>query len=1079
MPTGTGEAGRRPLTDLVGRLRAAGVDLDAEGIADALWLAQWVDPGDGATGAGVTATAGGLPEASDQANPRPPRSGTTATVPEAGAGRTPPADQKGAQPPRRTVDLLPVRTGSPADGRGPLSEIAVPTASAFPALLPLQRALRPMQQYRPPVAPARSELDEDATAERTAGSGLVWPVLRGVRRHEADLQLLMDGSASMAVWEQMLQELREVGERVGAFRTVTVRYLRPHGGGVGAAAGPGPDEPLSPAEQLYDPTGRRLSLVVSDCAGPLWQDGHMHRLLRRWAEHVPVAVLQPLPQRLWSRTFLPAATGVLRRRPGTYRALEFHPQRRGRATPALPGALPVPVLSAVPAALGAWARLVSGAAGVSLRGAAAWVAADTGPELPVVPDVRDRDPGELLHAFDTSASPLARQLAVHLSAAPLALPVMQLVQRAMLPQTGPTELAEVLLSGLVVSAGPTAGTGVGGGEAADSPWYDFVPGVRDLLLRRLSAGEAALVLKHCSLYIEKAFGRSARNFPAVAVAYLSGAGREPETGPDAVPEPFARVSERVLRRFEPSLDLAGAASWPDPAPSGSAGPAALGIDRLERYERAGSVRDLLEAVRLLRAAAGPPATDPPVPGTVGSRFADALRHAWREWGDSGVLDEAERAARAGLAADAGPYARLALARVLAERADAGIAAGRPDTALPGLREAADHCRAALDRDADAGPPLLLSCALQLAELLRTWQALEPAGPARHALLQEAEEACNAQLSRWRPAALPSALLLGRGRVLLDRARGTGEPSFAVRAVSDLRAAVGLMRADQVPAGELRRPLLDLAEALTLEPGHRGVDEAYDLLTEAAAIARELGDGPAEAECLRRVAETGRARWEHTGDTAHLVAADTTLTRAQRLVPHDAPVHVELLVTRGEVALQRAELDPQDIRVVTEAVHVLREAVAETAPHAPRAAARRLLFGHALRLRHERQGGLADLHEAAWILELATRAEDDETAARAWLELGDVQVLLAGRTGAVASLTRAAEAYAGAVRRTPGPLLEARAHHRRATVLERTAGAAVAIPIYLRSADAWRAAGAADSDEAQLTDDRIRSLRPRH
>ncbi|MFD3451670.1 SAV_2336 N-terminal domain-related protein [Streptomyces sp. NPDC058691] len=1074
MPTGIGEAGRRPLTDLVGRLRAAGVDLDAEGIADALWLAQWVDPGDGTAGAEAAPAGGATADAPDQANLRPD-SDTTGTGPEigTGTGRTPPADPERAHQGRRTVDLLPVRSGGPAGGRGPLSEIAVPTASAFPALLPLQRALRPMQQYRPPVAPARTELDEDATAERTAGSGLVWPVLRGVRRHEADLQLLMDGSASMAVWEQMLQELREVGERVGAFRNVTVRYLRPYATGVGAATAPGPDEPLSPAEQLYDPTGRRLSLVVSDCAGPLWQDGRMHRLLRRWAEHAPVAVLQPLPQRLWPRTFLPAVPGVLRRRPGPYRALEFRPQRRRSAAQAPPGALPVPVLSAVPAALGSWARLVSGTAGVTLRGAAAWVAADAGPDLPVVPDLRDRDPGELLHAFETSASPQARQLAVHLSAAPLALPVMQLVQRAMLPQTGPTELAEVLLSGLVVPVGPQEPAGPAG-DAGESPWYDFLPGVRDLLLRRLTAGEAALVLKHCSLYIEKAFGRSARNFPAVAVAYLSGAGREPETGPDAVPEPFARVSERVLRRFEPSLDFSVTPTWQDPPQNGPAGPAALGIARLERYERGGSVRDLLEAVRLLRAAAGPSAS-----GTIGSRLADALRHAWREWGDSDVLGEAEQAARAGLTAGGGPYARLALARVLAERADAGIAAGRADAALPGLREAAGHCRAALAGEAGAGPSLLLSCALQLAECLRTQYALEPPGPARHALLQEAEDVCNAQLRRWRSAELPSALLLGRGRVLLDRARTTGEQSFAVRAAADLRAAVGLMRADQVPAAELRRPLLDLAEALTLEPGGRGVDEAHDLLTEAAAIARELGDGPAEAECLRRVAETCRARWERTGDAAHLRAADTALTRAQRLVPHDAPVHVELLVARGEVALKRAELDPRNTRVVTEAVHVLREAVAETASHAPRAAARRLLFGQALRLRHERQGGLADLHEAAWVLELATRAEDAETAARAWLELGDVQDLLARRTGAVAPLTRAAEAYAEAARRTAGPLLAARAHHRRAVVLERTAGAAVALSVYLKAADAWEAAGAADSDEAHRTADRIRALRPRH
>ncbi|WP_248001318.1 hypothetical protein [Streptomyces sp. RPA4-5] len=165
------------------------------------------------------------------------------------------------------------------------------------------------------------------------------------------------------------------------------------------------------------------------------------------------------------------------------------------------------------------------------------------------------------------------------------------------------------------------------------PWYDFVPGVRDELLARLSAGEAALVLKHCSLYVERTFGRSARNFPAVAVAMLSGSGREPETGQRAVPEPFARVSERVLRRFEPALRP------PARRPYATDGPAAEGAALLERYEQDRAGRDLIEAVRLLRAAT----ERLPVAGT---DLARALLHAWATWRQPDALEEAERAARA-------------------------------------------------------------------------------------------------------------------------------------------------------------------------------------------------------------------------------------------------------------------------------------------------------------------------------------------------------------------------------------------------------------------------------------------------
>ena len=61
---------------------------------------------------------------------------------------------------------------------------------------------------------------------------MIIPVLRGVHRRAAGLRLPlpMDGSSSMAVWEQIpVHDLRQVCERVGAFRDVTVHYLHPHG----------------------------------------------------------------------------------------------------------------------------------------------------------------------------------------------------------------------------------------------------------------------------------------------------------------------------------------------------------------------------------------------------------------------------------------------------------------------------------------------------------------------------------------------------------------------------------------------------------------------------------------------------------------------------------------------------------------------------------------------------------------------------------------------------------------------------------------------------------------------------------
>ncbi|KJY37233.1 SAV_2336 N-terminal domain-related protein, partial [Streptomyces katrae] len=249
--------------------------------------------------------------------------------------------------------------------------VRVPGAAALPRILDIQRALRALQRHRPPGPPTRTVLDEPATAEASARAlGLVLPVFRPECRREATVRLVMDASPSMAVWQDMFDELRAVCERLGAFRDVQVHYLHRLPDGTAAVGrGPAPAAGVRSGDQLRDPTGRALTMVVSDCAGPVWREGEAQRLLHRWAECAPCVVVQPLPQRLWNRSWLPTERGVLERGPagggatpggtGGGRGLRFRPDRPAR--PGRPtGGLTVPVLPPSATALGAWARLVAG-----------------------------------------------------------------------------------------------------------------------------------------------------------------------------------------------------------------------------------------------------------------------------------------------------------------------------------------------------------------------------------------------------------------------------------------------------------------------------------------------------------------------------------------------------------------------------------------------------------------------------------------------------------------------------------------------------------------------------------------------
>ncbi|MFF3290726.1 SAV_2336 N-terminal domain-related protein [Streptomyces sp. NPDC003023] len=544
-----------PLAELVSRMRATGLEPSAEGLADALWLARLTTES--------RPPAGGPPAGEPLSRPS---AGTPADTTRPGTG----APLPGARPgPHTTEHTAPVSLYVPsAPDAAPVRSfpIRAPATAALSGLLDLQRSLRPLRGYRPPVPPAPGrELDERATAERSAREALLVPVTRPADRRSTEIQLLMDASPTASVWQLTLERLRQACERLGAFRDVQVHYL--HAGPDGTPmAGTGPDPHrtrLRPADQHRDTTGRRLTLVVSDCAGTLWQSGRAQRLLHRWAASSPVAVVQPLPPRLWDRTALPAGPGTVERVPGSSRGVRFVPDEGYlAAAPPAPGDLAVPVLLPTERVLGNWARVVGSNGGRTMRGAAAWVGAGHPPRPGPGPRGTAATPGARLRDFQGSASPGAVELAVHLAAVPLYLPVMQLVQEALLPDTGPMELAEVLLGGLLDRLPDTADV--------PGPQYEFAPGVREVLLRMLDRGAAELVLKYLSEYIGRRFGRGMRNFPALAVARLQGqdpdgagpddtdGAREGDEAGEAVREAlFAHVSARVVRWYRPARPVPG------------------------------------------------------------------------------------------------------------------------------------------------------------------------------------------------------------------------------------------------------------------------------------------------------------------------------------------------------------------------------------------------------------------------------------------------------------------------------------------------------------------------------------------
>ncbi|MEU4621342.1 SAV_2336 N-terminal domain-related protein [Actinoplanes sp. NPDC023801] len=511
------------LDRLLAVLDAAGVRLTPVEVAEALWLATR----EGLSGPAAAGPAVEEPPTVPQPVAEPVRSrpdaGTELRLPEPG---TPP-------PARPDSDT---GTGEGEGEAGPVAgdEVrleAVPgwpllarTAPALPNSGRTLHALRPLKRRSP--SGRRVILDEDATAQQTAERRMWTPVWRPAPDRWLDLTLVLDHSSIDGVWNRLGQEAGTMLERLGAFRTMRVVRLglQPDGtvGVVRSAAAQ-----RSPA-RLVDRPGRHLVLLLSDCIGPPWHDGEMAQLLGRWSSRAPVAILQPLPERLWNRTGLAPIAGRLSApRAGAPGAdYSFSSAMRRRRLPE--AGHPTPVLELDPHWLRPWADLVAGRA-VGGIDAIVTAAGETGRGRGRLEPAAEATAEQRVRLFRAGASAPAWYLARYLSAAvPLNLAVMRLVQAVMVPGSRPVHLAEVLYGGLL---------------EPDGEQFEFLPGVRQLLLGTLRQSEAGRVFMEVSDYVERHLELPGASFAAVMSA-PGGSLTVP-----ALRQPFAAVRADVLRRL--------------------------------------------------------------------------------------------------------------------------------------------------------------------------------------------------------------------------------------------------------------------------------------------------------------------------------------------------------------------------------------------------------------------------------------------------------------------------------------------------------------------------------------------------
>ncbi|WP_240529217.1 SAV_2336 N-terminal domain-related protein [Streptomyces antioxidans] len=614
---GQGRAGRLGrLDEAVGVLASSGLELSKEELLDALWLAGRL-PEDGVEraplaravmrgGTALPATRPGpvprpvtsasdsdsvpdsptplgqrtdrptAPDRTAQANGGDPGERRPDGPPEQGPARTPRGGGQrlrglygGGQAP--AVEGRP--EGAAPDARRALP-LRVPEDKALHQELSIGRALRPLKQHRP--NPLKREFDEAATATALAETGLPDVVTRPARERWLDLALVIDDGMSMLLWRRLAVELRTVLQRSGAFRVVRVLGLHTRGGGAPAlrARPYAPEAPLLPTTALSDPSGHTLVLVVSDGVGTAWRNGRMGRVLARWAGLGPTAVVHALPPRLWEGSGIRTRRWQVRtRRPGSANA------DWTVADPVLPAALarfagvPVPVLEPDAGPLADWARLIASASGTTVlpllvppRDGQHDRPADSPRAAPATPAPAD----ELgrVQRFRDAASPEAYRLAAHLAAvAPLPVPVMRMVQKAVDGRTDTGRLAEVFLGGVMRPVEPPASAGADPLPPEHRP-FTFTDAAQRALLGAVPLAELVATSRLIGRRLEQLAGRSP-DFPA----WLADPGGSHRLPPGA--RPFSTVERRLAARLgAPPRPSAFATPTPTPTPTTTPTPTA-------------------------------------------------------------------------------------------------------------------------------------------------------------------------------------------------------------------------------------------------------------------------------------------------------------------------------------------------------------------------------------------------------------------------------------------------------------------------------------------------------------------------
>ena len=489
-------------------LKHARLELDAEEMADLLWLAVQM-------GEVEKTIAQELPVEETETKTIKTVIDKTPPLPPTPSPAIPEPIQ-----PQASVNLPSEDDKTQSQSASKTLPFKTPAAPGLRKKLALARALRPLM--RKVSSRTQHILDEEKTVNQFAENRILIPEFKPEPERWLDLALVVEKSASIVIWQEIIAEFQKLIELSGAFRSVSTWSLQTDEKGEIKLF---PQQNKSASKQrsrshkeLLDPAGRRLILLVSDCTSQIWyrnqnQKHNIYEILELWSNSGLLAIAQLFPEKLWTRTAMGFGYPVL------LNALVAGVPNKKLTVEGLPvweevdvsKGITTPVITLEPDSVKQWSRVVAGVGNTQTAGILFQPALISEPSEISPRDTNNTNKNQnqlsakdLVNRFRATASPTARRLAGLMATVPVSLPVVHLIQQTLLKESMQVHVAEVFMSSLLQRD-----------EADNKANYEFVEGVRDLLIESVPTPDVEEVLHEVSQYIASKAGISIKNFAAL------------------------------------------------------------------------------------------------------------------------------------------------------------------------------------------------------------------------------------------------------------------------------------------------------------------------------------------------------------------------------------------------------------------------------------------------------------------------------------------------------------------------------------------------------------------------------------